>query len=218
MPLPIQPILGRAGRAFLVEHGGVLSLVDTGGPGSWGSIRKALDRAGRRPEEIRQVLITHCHGDHTGTGARLQRDFGIPVVVGAADAGVVEGRDPYPMAPAAWGRATYGWLSRFRRFEPDRAVEERTEVDGGLEMIPAPGHTAGHAVMWAPDLRALFMGDSVWQIGPLRPSWRSFTQDFERNLETLRVLADLPSEMLLLGHGGPVRSGGRDRLRELIQP
>ena len=52
---------------------------------------------------------------------------------------------------------------------------------------------------------------------PLRPSWKSFTQDFERNLETVRELADLPSEILLLGHGSPVRSGGRDRLREVAR-
>lgn len=83
-------------------------------------------------------------------------------------------------------------------------------------MIPAPGHTAGHSSVWAPDLRALFMGDSVWQIGPLRLSWEAFTQDYERNAEAVRELADLPSDVLLLGHGAPVRRSGRDRLRELL--
>lgn len=217
MPLPIQPILGVVGRAFLLEHRGVLTLVDTGGPGSGPRIMRALDRVGRGPEDVGQILLTHGHGDHAGTAALMNDRYGTPVVVGADDAGVVAGRDPYPFAPSAMGRASYGWLSRYRRFEPTGSVEGRTEVDGGLEMIPAPGHTDGHIAVWAPDLRALVLGDAVWQIGPLRPSWRMFTRDYERNVDSIRALADLPSEILLLGHGSPVRAGGRDRLRDLAR-
>jgi glyoxylase-like metal-dependent hydrolase (beta-lactamase superfamily II) len=217
VPLPIQPILGRIGRCFLVEHRGVLSLVDTGGAGSERRIWRGLRRAGKGPADVRQILLTHCHGDHAGTAARLRDEMGAPVVVHAADAGVVAGRDPYPFAPSAWGHAAYGWLSRYRRFEPDHLVDGRAELDGGLEMIPAPGHTDGHAAVWAPDLRALFLGDAVWQIGPLRPSWMAFTRDWERNLDSIRSLADLPSEALFLGHGSPVRRSGRDRLRSLVR-
>jgi glyoxylase-like metal-dependent hydrolase (beta-lactamase superfamily II) len=214
--LPIQPVLGRVGRAFLVEHRGVLSLVDTGAPGSGARIRSILWRAGRRPEDVRQILLTHCHGDHAGTAARLRKELDAPVVVSAADAGVVRGRDPYPFPPAAWGRAAYGWLSRYRRLEPDSVVEGPTEVDGGLRLLPAPGHTEGHSVVWAPDLRALFLGDAVWNLGRLGASWRAFTQDYDRNVESLSELADLPTEVLLFGHGPPVHRGGRDRLRSLV--
>ena len=205
------------GRASLVEHRGVLTLVDTGGPGSVGRILRALRRVGRRPEDLRQILLTHCHGDHAGTAATINERYGTPVVVNDLDADVVAGRDPYPYPPSPWGRGTYGWLSRYRRFEPTHRIRGRIEVDGGLETIPAPGHTDGHTAVWAPDLRALFLGDSVWQIGPLRPSWRMFTRDYERNVGSIRGLADLPSEVLLLGHGSPVRRGGRDRLRSLVR-
>jgi glyoxylase-like metal-dependent hydrolase (beta-lactamase superfamily II) len=217
VPLPVQPILGVVGRAFLVEHRGVLTLVDTGGPGSVGRILRALRRVGRGPEDVRQVVLTHCHGDHAGTAATLNRRYGTPVVVNDLDAEVVAGRDPYPYPPSPVGKATYGWLSRYRRMEPTHRIQGRTEVDGGLEAIPAPGHTHGHMAVWAPDLRALFLGDAVWQIGPLRPSWRMFTRDYDRNVESIGKLADLPSEALLLGHGSPVRRGGRDRLRSLVR-
>jgi glyoxylase-like metal-dependent hydrolase (beta-lactamase superfamily II) len=217
VPLPIQPILGVVGRAFLVEHRGVLTLVDTGGPGSEGRIIRALARIGRRPEDIRQVLLTHCHGDHAGTAAALNLRHGTPVTVGDLDAEVVAGREPYPYPPSSLGRGTYGWISRYRRVEPTHRVEGRTSVEGGLELVPAPGHTDGHMAVWAPDLRALFLGDSVWQLGPLRPSWRMFTRDYERKVESIRELADLPSEALLLGHGSPVRRDGRARLRSLVR-
>lgn len=217
MALPVQRILGKVGRAFLVEHRGVLTLVDTGWNGTLRRILAALRKAGRRPEDVRQIVITHCHGDHTGEAARLKEMWGIPVIAGAADVGVIEGRDAYPHAKAAWARAVYGRLARFRPFQVDRPVSERTEIDGGLVVIPAPGHTAGHLAVLAPDVGALFLGDSVWNIGGLRPSWRQFTQDVERNLETVRELADLPSEALFMGHGPAVPRGGRDRLRSLTR-
>ncbi len=120
------------------------------------------------------------------------------------------------MAPAAWGRALYSnRLKGYPRFEVDRAVDDRTEVDGGLDMIPAPGHTPGHMAVWAPDLQALFVGDSVWNVTDLRPSWKAFTWNWDLNRESVRTLADLPSESLWGGHGCTVRRNGHSRLRSL---
>jgi len=64
----------------------------------------------------------------------------------------------------------------------------------------------------APDLSALFVGDAVWNLGALRPSWRRFTQDVERNADSVRRLADMGADRVLLGHGASI-SG--DRLRTL---
>ncbi|MGH2739787.1 MAG: hypothetical protein ACRDH6_04790, partial [Actinomycetota bacterium] len=66
------------------------------------------------------------------------------------------------------------------------------------------------------ELNALFCGDSVWNLGMLRLSWKPFTQDPAQNVETVRELADLSAQSLYFGHGGPVRRDGRDRLRSLI--
>ena len=203
------------GRAFLVEHRGVLTLVDTGSAGSARRVLTALEAVGRAPDDVRQIVLTHSHGDHAGEGARLRELTGAPVLAGAADVEAIAGRAPYAHAPRAWGRAVYGWLARFPRFEVDRGVTERTEIDGGLVVLPAPGHTAGHLAVWAPDDRALMAGDAVWNVAGFRPSWRAFTQDPERNRETVRELADLPSESVFTGHGPPIRRGGRSHLRAL---
>lgn len=213
--MPVRRILGKTGRAFLVQHRDVLTLVDTGAPGSLRRLLTALRKIGRRPEDIRQVVVTHCHGDHAGEAARLKETWGLPVVAGAADVGVIEGRDPYPGPKTRWGRALYGRLAGYQRFSVDRPIAERTEIDGGLVVIPAPGHTAGHVAVFAPEHEALFVGDAVWNIGSLRPSWPQFTQDTERNLDSVRALADLPAQALWLGHGPAVRRDGQARLRGL---
>ena len=216
MGLPVHKLPTRVGRSFLVDHRGVLTLVDAGTRGEPEKIAKAIRSLGRRPDEVRQIVVTHGHGDHAGGAARLRQLCDAPVFCGAGDADVIAGRRPYDLAPAAWGRAFYGWLSRYPRFEVEHAVDERTEIDGGLEIIPAPGHTRGHVAVWAPEHEALFVGDAVWRLGRLAESWKAFTQDRERSEETVRRLADLPSQALFFGHGTTLRRGGRDRLRRLV--
>lgn len=144
MGLPVHRLFTRVGRSFLVEHRGVLTLVDTGTKKDPPRIARALERLGRKPDDVRQILLTHAHGDHAG-GAKGMKDLsGAEVFVGAEDAEVLAGRAPYPPAVAAWGRMLYtNRLKNYPRFEADHALKDRTEVEGGLEMIPAPGHTDG---------------------------------------------------------------------------
>jgi glyoxylase-like metal-dependent hydrolase (beta-lactamase superfamily II) len=195
----------------------VLTLVDAGTRNDAGRIAAALRRLGRHPEDVRQIVLTHGHGDHAG-GARAARELcDAPVIAGAMDAEVIAGRAPYPMAPARWGRALYGRLQRYPRFEVDHPLDAALEIEGGLRVIPAPGHTAGHMVVHAPELEALFVGDAVWNLAGFRPSWEAFTQDRERNRETVRQLADLPVEALYFGHGITIRRDGRRRLRSLVR-
>jgi len=212
--LPVHRLFTRVGRSFLVEHRGVLSLVDTGTMKDPPRILNALEKLGRKPEDVRQILLTHGHGDHAGGAKQMHELTGAPVFAGAADAEVIAGRAPYEMAVAAWGRALYSnRLKSFPRFEIDHPLGDRTEVESGLEMIPAPGHTEGHMAVWAPDLEALFLGDSVWNLPNLRESWKAFTPDREGNHESVRRLADLPSESLWFGHGFTIERGGQARLR-----
>ena len=213
----IEPVRSKTGRAYVVEHRGILTLVDTGYTGSLPRIGEAVRRMGRSLEDIRQVVLTHCHGDHAGEAARLRDALGLRVVAGAGDVGVLEGREPYPFGPSPLVRAAYGFLHRYRRFAPDVVLTEQTELDGGLAVIPAPGHTVGHMAVWAPEHRALFAGDAAWNLGWLRTDWTSFSQDPARSRETLRELAALRPESLWVGHGPPVRRGAADRLRDLLR-
>lgn len=216
MSLPIHRLFTRVGRSYLVEHRGVLTLLDTGTKKDPPKILRALAKLGRKPEDIKQILITHGHGDHAGGANTMRQLTGAPVFAGGADADVIAGRKPYDMAVAAWGRVLYSsWLTNFPRFEVDHALSDRTEVESGLEMIPAPGHTPGHMAVWAPDLRALFVGDTVWNLPNLRECWPSFNPDPESNHESVQKLADLPSESLWFGHGFTIRRDGRSRLRTL---
>ena len=130
---------------------------------------------------------------------------------------MIEGHEPYAYAPAFWARTSFRWLDGFPRFTPDVRISERTELDGGLVAIPAPGHTPGHLAFHAPDHRVLFAGDSVWNLPRPALDWRSFSQDWELNRESVRELADLSADAVIVGHGAPIMRNARESLRALVR-
>lgn len=98
----------------------------------------------------------------------------------------------------------------------------RRGLPPGLEPIRLLG--AGETMFWLVDQRALIAGDRILGTpgGGLRlcpESWLRYlesaiTRDDLR--ERLRPLLDLPVERVLVSHGEPVLSGGREALAEAI--
>ncbi|HYV02313.1 MAG TPA: MBL fold metallo-hydrolase, partial [Actinomycetota bacterium] len=121
------------------------------------------------------------------------------------------GSEPYPRPPGSLFRTVYRRLERFPRAAVDLRIDGREDLDGGLVVIPSPGHTAGHLAVLVPDLGALLVGDAVWHLGPLRPSWRQVTADRPLNEASIRQLGSLPGvDRVYMGHGAPI-SGDRFR-------
>jgi glyoxylase-like metal-dependent hydrolase (beta-lactamase superfamily II) len=214
---PITRVFGSAlgvSSMFLVEHRDVLTVVDSGSPAtSLSRILRAIRRTGHDVEDVRQIVLTHCHGDHAGQAGALAEATGAPIVAGAEDAPVIEGRAPYPGPKGLVPEMVYGrTFSKFARVPVDRSIQERTELEGGLVAIPTPGHTAGHISVFAPDHQTLVIGDTVWHLGPVLPSWKRFTWNNEANAESIRRLAELPAARVAPGHGPDFRG---DRLRDL---
>src|SRR5467141_4114870 len=60
------------GRCYLVEHPLGCVLIDTGAPDGTLGASHLLESAGRRPEEVRLILLTHGHRGHAGNAAGLR--------------------------------------------------------------------------------------------------------------------------------------------------
>lgn len=90
-----------------------------------------------------------------------------------------------------------------REVELQPAGLDRVRLEPGLDFIPVPGHTRGHAVLHA-DQRFLFTGDHLEfdeKAGSLR-AFRDFCwYDWARQTESMRSLLDLDFEWVLPGHG-----------------
>lgn len=126
-----------------------------------------LAEAGVRPEDVDYVLCTHLHADHVGWNTQLDDGRWVPTFPRAAVVcsrrelerarrAALEGR-PDTDDRAVWFDSILPVLAAGLL----RTVEGRFEIEAGLRLEPAPGHTAGNAVVWVESgaESALFAGD-----------------------------------------------------------
>src|ERR1043166_7403250 len=71
-----------------------VTLIDVGLPGSEQEIFATLASLGRRPEDVKLVLITHADGDHIGALAAIVEASGAKVYAPEGEADIVEGQAP----------------------------------------------------------------------------------------------------------------------------
>lgn len=157
---------GRTGIYVLEEE--ELTLVETGPSLSVPRILKGLEALGHRPEDVRNVIVTHIHLDHAGgAGLLLQSCPEARVVVHPRGARHLA--DPTRLIRGA--RMVYG--EQFDAlFDPVLPVpEDRIEVradgetlaigpDRQLKFLDSPGHAAHHFSIYDPVSRGLFTGDT----------------------------------------------------------
>ena len=106
---------------LLVDVDGAV-LIDSGFIGDADRVRGAMLQLGRSPQDLRVILLTHGHLDHTCTAAALQRWNGAAVWAPAGDEQHVNGTFPY----RGWSRVCGGleragkWLVRYRPPQVER--------------------------------------------------------------------------------------------------
>jgi glyoxylase-like metal-dependent hydrolase (beta-lactamase superfamily II) len=192
----------RIGNAYvLLLDDGVL-LVDTGMPGNAARVLAAVERLGRRPGDVRHIVLTHWHPDHMGSAAELRRLTGARVAIHELDAQVLAGR----VRPAK-GRRTMGLLLRVFRVAPlvaDMTLRSGDVIDG-LEVVHVPGHTAGSIALRRAD-GVVLSGDALLgdRRGRLRQPDPGLSLDPDQASASAAALRSLGPRLLLPGHGAPV--------------
>ncbi|MEF8724140.1 MBL fold metallo-hydrolase [Candidatus Accumulibacter phosphatis] len=157
--------------------------------------------AGRR---LTRLLNTHSHSDHIGGNAAVSAAFGCQVIVPhGIDATIAEWDEEALLLSPLGQSAT--------RFRHDATIAAGDESElGGLNWraIAVPGHDMDALAFHNPERRILISGDALWRNG--------FGVIFSEILghpegagglkaarETLDVLARLPVELVIPGHGAP---------------
>ncbi|MQA61861.1 MAG: MBL fold metallo-hydrolase [Actinophytocola sp.] len=141
-----------------------------------------LEAIGERT--LTAVICTHGHNDHINAVAEVADKSGAPVLL-------------HPEDEALWS-AVY----------PDRApdvwLSDGTEISVAgttLRVVSTPGHTWGSVSLYAPELEAVFGGDTLFAGGP-GATGRSYSH-FPAIIESIRdrLLTLPPTTTVHTGHG-----------------
>lgn len=216
----------RMAHVYLLTSDDGTTLIDTGMPGETGRIAAQIEEGGYALSDLRAIVLTHCHADHTGSAAKLARRSGAQVLAHQAEVPYVEQTESLPAASSV--RRIFNWLSdRAFRAEPcpvDRPLQDGDVVGalGGLRVIHAPGHTPGSIALYQPERRILFTGDVLFNAHPLRGKAGLqfppcvFSLDQEQAEASARKLASLKLEVICFGHGEPILEGAQEKLRAAL--
>ncbi|MFU8874491.1 MBL fold metallo-hydrolase [Micromonospora sp. SL4-19] len=136
------------------------------------------------------ILATHAHDDHVRVAPELARATGAPVLLHPADRVL--------------------WDLVHPDIPPDGELTDGQTVQVGgttLRVLHTPGHSPGACSLHAPDLRAVFTGDTLFAGGP-GATGRSYS-DFGTIIESIRTrLLTLPPETVVhTGHGDDTTVG-----------
>lgn len=214
----------RGANAWLVTSPAGAVLVDTGLPGNGPRIAAFLASRGLASSELMAIVLTHYDPDHGGSAAELKALTGAPVAIHAHDAPVLAGGLTPARAKGPWRRPTAlprlarlghelgmalvvrrPWPGRnWRRLRADLLLRDG-DVLHGLEVIHAPGHTAGSVALRTAD-GALLAGDAVFGDAAGRAHYppRGSALDPEEARATARRLMEGGFTVLYPGHGEPV--------------
>ena len=203
------------GRAYLYLEADSLTLIDTGLAGSADRILAAIEALGRRPQDLRQVVVTHHHRDHAGSLADVVERTDAQVLVHAIDAPVVRGDAPPPV-PAGIGALLARRAQPAKPARVDRELQDGDEIDldGRATVVHVPGHTAGSIALYLPARRLLFAGDAatgVLGVGAPAGPFGMFNENASQVKDSFRKLAALDFDVACFGHGKPL---DRDASRE----
>jgi len=216
--------------AYLIAQDEV-TVIDTGLPKHREIILEAASQARRKREDVKHILLTHHHADHTGSLAELMAATNAKAYIHPLDAAIIRGDKPAPgpNRDILAGRILGPLMARITpTLQPIKALEETNDGDevpaaGGLKAIHTPGHTAGHlSFVWPQNGGVLFAGDAAGNVlsGPRPPVGAlggMFTEDVAAAKESFRRLAELEFEVACFGHGGPIKGKAHTAFRQKVE-
>lgn len=213
---------------FVIETADGLALVDTGtGPKSIDRVTTALERAGRRLDEVRHVLITHAHFDHIGGLVALQERVSAQTYAHRREALAIQGEQPVAF-PARDDLRGLPWLMSYVVVHPPvtPAIVNVKVTDGdtladvlpGLQVIELTGHTYGHVGYYWPERGILFGGDALMRYPwGLRMPFRAASPDWDAVRQSIKRIATLDFDVLCLGHGRPLVGNAAAAVRQFAE-
>ncbi len=208
-------------NAFVIDDSG-LTLIDTGFKNRQEKIYAAIRKAGKNPDNIKQVILTHCHPDHAGSAAAVVGGKKIPVCAHTIDADLIEkGISHRRQLSVSPGIGNFLIYNLFIKPAPDKIepvyVNERLKdgdllpFAGGLEIIHTPGHSAGHIALLMKNEGILIAADICANNFGIGLS--TIYEDRTLGIESALKVAAYNFDIAVFGHGKPLMQNANKKIQ-----
>lgn len=201
---PIQYVGTRGIGVYLFTSPEGHILLDGGMPGTAPLVEASIRKLGFKPEDVKWIIVSHAHFDHTGSLAALQKLTGAKIAAMTGDDDLLK----------SGGQTDYLFAKNKRlHFDPvtvDRVLKDGDVVSLGRLALTArhtPGHTRGNAT-WITTIevngasyRVVFLGSTSVNPGTRLvrdPAYPGIAGDYRRSLD---MLDTLKPDIFLAGHG-----------------
>ncbi|KLU59041.1 putative metallo-hydrolase YflN [Peptococcaceae bacterium CEB3] len=187
-------------------------LVDTGMPGQERRIIEYIRSVGLNPRHLTGIILTHFDVDHVGSVRNLASALECPVYAHETEVPYIRGQKPRPGMKRFLPHLVspvYGLL------RPPEELRPCADMFHDWEVLPTPGHTPGHIVLYRNGIA--IVGDLL-QGGRIRPAPPYLTWNSGELKESIRQLISRPLRWILPGHGPatPASNHWLDRLERSL--
>jgi glyoxylase-like metal-dependent hydrolase (beta-lactamase superfamily II) len=161
-----------------------VTIIDTGVGNRANPIFPQLADLGVKPENIKQVILTHAHHDHA---------MGTYLILENASPKIFAHEKDTKYIASSFGKA-------LEKVQEGDIIE--TEL-WPLTVYWTPGHTWGSMCLYNADQKILVSGDTVFPDG-YYGRYDGESGSVNSIIESLKRLTELDCEVMLPGHGSPV--------------
>jgi len=214
MDINIFPIPMMFDTIYAIRSEGVI-LIDGGDPHKIGNLKRGLERASIKLEEIKLILLTHGHWDHIGSTKDIQALTGARVLLHQKDMHFLDEIHPsQPPGFTLWGKLIIEGLKLYTSymhiptFEVDIVAgdDEISLAEYGIpgKVVYTPGHSWG-SVSVLLDGGQVFVGDLAMNMFPMRfrPGLPIFGDDIQIVKKSWQKLLVMGAKTVYPAHGKP---------------
>lgn len=185
---------------ILIHDADRCALIDSGYVAHAAQTLQLLQHAlGGKP--LARLINTHCHSDHMGGNAAVQRAHRCRTSIPAGEAHAIADWDEAALMLGHTGQSA----ERFS-YDDTIAAGDRLHL-GGIEWeaLAAPGHDMNALMFHAREARTLISGDALWEngFGLIFPELLGQEGGFAATRATLQSIARLDIATVIPGHGAP---------------